>query len=149
MSTRHCKEIKKYFDDYILGELDSDTEIQMNEHMSECKECAEELAKREAAFNIVRNSARFEPSAETFRRIKRQIFVQRKQWRLFRVFPKSVVYAAAAFLLGVVLMRSVDVFIFRQKEVPQAEIKYETHHREPFVDTVEFYHAPAKNLARI
>ena len=144
-----CREIKTLIDDYILGELDSDIEIQTNEHMSECKECVEELTKREAVFNIVRSSARFEPSAKTFRRIKRQIFVQRKQPRLFGVFPKSVVYAAAAFLLGIVLMRSVDVLIFRQKEVPQAEIKYETHHREPFVDTVEFYHAPAKNLARI
>lgn len=149
MSTRHCREIKKYFDDYILADLDSDTEIQMNEHMSECKECAEELAKREAVFNIVKSSARFEPSAETFRRIKRQIFVRRKQSRLFRVFPKSVVYAAAAFLLGVVLMRSLDVLLLKPEQSPRVETKYETRYEEPFVDTVEFYHAPAKNLARI
>lgn len=144
-----CREIKTLFDDYILADLDSDTEIQMNEHMSECKECAEELAKREAVFNIVKSSARFEPSAETFRRIKRQIFVRRKQSRLFRVFPKSVVYAAAAFFLGVVLMRSLDVLLFKPEQSPRVETKYETRYEEPFVDTVEFYYAPAKNLARI
>jgi anti-sigma factor RsiW len=144
-----CREIKTLFDDYILADLDSDTEIQMNEHMSECKECAEELAKREAVFNIVKSSARFEPSAETFRRIKRQMFVRRKQSRLFRVFPKSVVYAAAAFFLGVVLMRSLDVLLFKPEQSPRVETKYETRYEEPFVDTVEFYYAPAKNLARI
>jgi anti-sigma factor RsiW len=144
-----CREIKTLFDDYILADLDSDTEIQMNEHMSECKECAEELAKREAVFNIVKSSARFEPSAETFRRIKRQMFVRRKQSRLFRVFPKSVVYAAAAFLLGVVLMRSLDVLLLKPEQSPRVETKYETRYEEPFVDTVEFYYAPAKNLARI
>jgi len=144
-----CQDIRSSLDDYILGELDSDTEIQMNEHMSECKECAEELAKREAVFNIVKSSARFEPSAETFRRIKRQIFVRRKQSRLFRVFPKSVVYAAAAFLLGIVFIKSFDRLVLKSEERPRVETKYETHYREPFVDTVEFYHAPAKNLARI
>jgi len=149
MSARHCKEIKKYFDDYILAELDSDTEIQMNEHMSECKECAEELTKREAAFNIVKSSARFEPSAETFRRIKRQIFIQRKQRRSLWIFPKSFAYAVVAFLFGIALMKSLDVLFLKPEQSPRVEIKYETRHEEPFVDTVEFYHAPAKNLARI
>lgn len=145
----NCREIRKYLDDYILGELDSDTEIQMNEHMSECKECAEELTKREAGFDIVKSSAKFEPSAETFRRIKRQIFVQRKQRRLLWIFPKSFVYAAAAFLLGIVLMKSLDVLFLKPEQSPRVEIKYETRHEEPFIDTVEFYYAPAKNLARI
>ena len=144
-----CQDIRSSLDDYILGELDADTEIQMNEHMSECKECAEELTKREAAFNIVKSSAKFEPSAEPFRRIKRQIFIHRKQPRLFRIFPKSFVYAAAAFLLGVVLMRSLDALLLKPEQSPRVETKYETRHEEPFVDTVEFYHAPAKNLARI
>jgi len=149
MSTRHCKEIKKYFDDYILGELDSDTEIQMNEHLSECKECAEELTKREAVFNIVRSSPRFEPSAEIFRRIKRQIFIQKKQRKLLWIFPKSFAYAVVAFLFGIALMKSLDVFILKPEQSPRVETKYETRHEEPFVDTVEFYYAPAKNLARI
>lgn len=144
-----CREIKTLFDDYILAELDSDTEMQMNEHMSECKECAEELTKRETAFNIVKSSARFEPSAETFRRIKRQIFVQRKQPRLFWIFPKSFVYATAAFLLGIVFIKSFDRLVLKSEERPRVETKYETRYEEPFVDTVEFYYAPAKNLARI
>ena len=144
-----CEEIKTLFDDYILGDLDSDTEIQMNEHISECKECAEELAKREAVFNIVKSSARFKPSPEAFGRIKRQISVPRKQSRLFWVFPKSFVYAAAAFLLGVVLMRSLDVLLLKPEQSSRVETKYETRYEEPFVDTVEFYYAPAKNLTRI
>ncbi len=144
-----CQDIRSSLDDYILGDLDSDTEIQMNEHLSECKECAEELTKREAAFNIVKSSARFEPSAEIFRRIKRQIFIQRKQRRSLWIFPKSFAYAVVAFLFGIALMKSLDVFILKPAERPRVEIKYETRHEEPFVDTVEFYHAPAKNLARI
>ncbi|MGB3478256.1 MAG: zf-HC2 domain-containing protein [bacterium] len=144
-----CREIKTLFDDYILGELDSDTEIQMNEHMSECKECTEELAKREAVFNIVKSSARFEPSAENFGRIKRQIFIHGKQRRLFWIFPKSFVYAAAAFLLGIVFIKSFDVLVLKSEPSSRVETKYETRHEEPFVDTVEFYYAPAKNLAKI
>lgn len=144
-----CQDIRSSLDDYILGELDPDTEIQMNEHLSECKECAEELTKKEAAFNIVKSSARFEPSAEPFRRIKRQIFIHRKQRRLFWIFPKSFAYAAVAFLFGIALMKSLDVFILKPAERPRVEIKYETRYKEPFIDTVEFYHAPAKNLARI
>ncbi|GAI19061.1 unnamed protein product, partial [marine sediment metagenome] len=34
-------------------------------------------------------------------------------------------------------------------ESPKAEIKYEPARKEPFSDTVQFYSAPPKNLAKI
>lgn len=144
-----CREIKTLFDDYILGELSPEFEIQINEHLSECKSCKKELQEKEVAIIAIKKSTVFEPSSESFRRIRKELPVPERPRNSIWLFPKQFVYALAAFLFGLVLMRSVDVLMFRQKEVPQAEIKYKTHHREPFVDTVEFYHAPAKNLARI
>lgn len=144
-----CKEITTLLDDYILGELSPEFEIQINEHLSECKSCQKELQEKEVAIIAIKKSTVFEPSAESFRRIKRQISIHRKQRRLFWVFPKSFAYAVVAFLFGIGLMKSIDVFILKPAERPRVEIKYETRHEELLVDTVEFYHAPAKNLARI
>ncbi|MGB3340242.1 MAG: zf-HC2 domain-containing protein [bacterium] len=144
-----CKEICNLLDDYILGELTSELEIQINEHISECRLCKKELREKEAAIIAIKKSTVFEPSSDSFRRIKKVLPVSEKSRNSIWFFPKRFVYALAAFLFGLVLMRSVDILIFRQKEIPQAEIKFETHHQEPFVDTVEFYHAPAKNVAKI
>ena len=66
-----CKEMQKHLDDYILGELDSVVEIQMNEHLAECKKCQKILEEKEAAMNVFRNTQRFEPAAGTSRRPSR------------------------------------------------------------------------------
>jgi anti-sigma factor RsiW len=144
-----CKEICDLLDEYILGELDPEIEIQMNEHLSACQSCKAKMYEKEATITALRKVTTFNPSAQALRRIRRSLIGQgRKQPFLWR-FPKRFVYALAAFLFGIVLMRSVDILIFKQKQAPKAELKFETRHQEPFVDTVEFYHAPAKNVAKI
>jgi hypothetical protein len=144
-----CKEICDLLDDYILGELIPELEIQINDHLVECTSCKRNLQKKETAIIAIKKSTVFEPSSDSFSRIKRELPVPERPRNSIWFFPKRFVYAFAAFLFGLVLMRSVDILIFRQREIPQAEIKFETHHQEPFVDTVEFYHAPAKNVAKI
>jgi len=144
-----CKEICDLLDEYILGELDPESEIQINEHLSECQSCKDELCEKEATVTAIKKVTRFDPSAEVLKRIRRSLPRQGKGQPFLWLFPKRFIYALAAFLFGIVLMRSVDILIFEQKEAPQAEIKFETRHQEPFVDTVEFYHAPAKNVAKI
>lgn len=144
-----CNKIKQYFDDYILGELDPIIEIQVNEHFAECERCRKEIEKKEAVIRVFKNAKRFEPSDKTYRRIKAHIITPKKEKRLLWLFPKSFVYAAAAFLLGVILMRSIDILLFQTEESPKVEIRYEAPQKEPFSDTVQFYSAPPKNLARI
>ncbi len=144
-----CKEICDLLDDYILGELTPEIEIQINEHLDECNPCKKEFQEKEAVIITIKKSTVFKPSSEPFRRIKKELPMAERPVSSIWFFPKRFVYAFAAFFFGLVLMRSVDILIFRQKDVPQAEIKFETRHQEPFVDTVEFYHAPAKNVAKI
>ncbi len=144
-----CKEMQKYFDDYILGELGSAIEMQMNEHLAECKKCQKILEDKEAVLDVFRNTQKFEPGAGTYGRIKKRIVMQKKPRGLFWVFPKSLVYVAASFVLGLVLMRTVDIIMLQRVKNPQVEMRYEPSRKEPFSDTVQFYSAPPKNLARI
>lgn len=144
-----CKEISNLLDDYILGEIIPEIEIQINEHIDECKSCKEELQEKETTIIAIKKSSLFKPSSEAFRRIKRELPLSGRSRNFIWFFPKRVVFAVTAFFLGLVFMRSLDVLIFRRNEVPQEGIKYETRHQEPFVDSVEFYYAPAKNVAKI
>jgi len=144
-----CKEMHKYFDDYILGELDSVIEMQINEHLAECKMCRQILNDRETVINMIRNTQKFEPGAGTYDRIKSRIVIPKKEKRLFWIFPKSLIYVAASFVLGLILMRTVDIIALQRIKSPQVEMRYEPSHKEPFSDTVQFYSAPPKNLARI
>ncbi len=144
-----CKEIKEYFDDYILGELDPTIEIQIHGHLEECRKCQKNIEEREMFINQFRDSHKFRPSENAYRRIRSTILVPEKEKRLVWALPKKFVYAAAAFLLGIVLMRAIDVLIFPIEERPKAEVKYEPLRKEPYSDTVQFYFVPAKNLAKI
>ncbi len=144
-----CKETQKYFDDFILGELDPRIEIKINEHLTECKRCKKEFKKIESVITIMKRSKKFEPSTETYRRISSRITLPRKERRLVWGIPKSFVYAVAAFLLGIVVMRAIDVQIFSMQERPKIEVKYEPLRKEPFSDTVQFYAVPVKNLVKI
>lgn len=144
-----CKEIKKYLEDYILDELEPTIEIQINEHLAECERCRQECEENERSINVFQKSQRFVPPLDTYQRLRRSIYVSRQARKSVWVFPKSFVFATAAFLLGIVLMRTVDVIIFPLEQKQKTEVRYEPLQREPFTDTVQFYTVPVKNLARI
>ena len=144
-----CKEIQKYFDDYILDELDSVIEIQVNEHLTECDNCQKELDAKEAVMNLLKDSQKFEPSNEIYSRINSKIRVPVKEKKIIWGLPRSLVYVAAAFLFGIAVMRTADILFFQIEEPPKVEIKYAPARKEPFSDTVQFYSAPPKNLAKI
>lgn len=145
----NCKEIRKYFDDYILGELDPSIEIQVNEHLTECSNCQKGLDEKEAVMNLLKDSRKFEPSNEAYSRINSKIRVPVREKKIIWGLPKSLIYATAAFIFGIAVMRTADILFFQVAESPKAEIKYEPARKEPFSDTVQFYSAPPKNLAKI
>lgn len=144
-----CKEIQKYFDDYILDELDSVIEIQVNEHLTECDNCQKELDAKEAVMNFLKNSQKFEPSNEIYSQISSKIRVPVKEKKIIWGLPRNLIYAAAAFIFGIAVMRTADILFFQIEEPPKVEIKYAPARKEPFSDTVQFYSVPPKNLAKI
>jgi anti-sigma factor RsiW len=144
-----CYEISKLLDDYMLGELTPELEIQVNDHITDCASCKKELQEREAVFAVIKKTAIFEPSDRSFQRIKDHKGRSVNKRYVLRFIPKSFVYAFAAFILGLLVMRTVDVLAPGKKEIPKAEIEYRYDHEKPFADTVHFYHAPAKNVAKI
>ena len=145
-----CDEMRKYFDDYILGDLDQSIEIRLNEHLFECKDCQKEIKEKETLADFLKTSQKFKPSGEVYRRIRDNIKVGKKDKRiLLWGFPRSFVYTVASFFLGIVLMRTIDMMSFRGEERLKVKAQYEFPLRVPFSDTVKFYAAPPENLARI
>ncbi len=143
-----CREIIKHLEDYVLGELDPSIEIQINEHLTECENCQKAIEERESLVSLFKKSRRFKPSHEAYRRVHSHIRVPRKRSRFVWGLPKSLVFVTAAFLLGIMVMRAIDVFFFSLAERQKVEARYEPLQRVPFSDTVQFYTVPVKNLAR-
>ena len=144
-----CAEFREFYDDYILHELEPEIEMQMNEHLLECEQCRGEIVEREKIIDLFRKSQKFSPPATLYRRISDGIgVVHRERRQLFRL-PKGLVYAAAAFVLGVVMTRAIDTLFLGVERTSPVEVKQERLRPTPFSDTVEFYSVPAKNLARI
>ena len=145
----NCAEIKHYLIDYVLEELDPELQIQVNEHLAICKKCRGEVRQTEVVIDGLRNSVRFKPATDVYRRIAEQIEIpQPKRPRLLGM-PRNLVYALGAFILGVVVTRSVDGVILHIREPARIEVRQESPRKVPFSDTIEFYSVPAKNLARI
>ena len=57
-----CEDIKKYLTDYVSGQLDSDTEKNINDHISSCENCAQELDRMRAAVEALDRLPEQEPS---------------------------------------------------------------------------------------
>jgi predicted anti-sigma-YlaC factor YlaD len=145
----NCEEVRKYFDDYILGEIEETIEIQVNEHLVDCKGCQKEFEEKEKLINLFMESQKFEPTDDIYRRIRNRIKMPKTDKKLFWGLSKNFAYTAVAFLFGVFLMRAVDVFFIQRTESPRVEIRYAPSHKEHYSDTIEFYSTPPKNLAKI
>lgn len=145
-----CEEIRELIDDYILGEVDPAQEIRINEHVLSCAQCRKELEGREAGIGYFAAVPKAVVSDGVYRTIQSRLFPPRRGKRpFFASLAGRLVFVSAAFLVGMVLMRTVDVVSFRVKEKPAIETKARPYYRIPFADTIKFYSAPAKNLARI
>jgi hypothetical protein len=144
-----CAEFREFYDDYILHELESEIEMQVNEHLLECEPCRKEILEREKVIDLFRKSQKFSPPVTLYRRITNGLGVVHKERKPIFGLPKGLVYAAAAFVLGVVMTRAIDSLFVRVERASPVEVKQEQLRPMPFSDTVEFYSVPAKNLARI
>ena len=145
-----CEDIKDCFDDFVLGEVDPAMEIAINEHLLECPACRQELGEREALFADLRRTTACPPPERAWHEVRRsvQTLSRDRKPRFVRWFA-PIVYVATAFLTGMVLMRAADVITFRAREKPAMETGNRPSYRVPYSDTVQFYAAPAKNLAKI
>ncbi len=144
-----CNEVIKHLNDFVLEELDQETEIQVNEHCAQCDTCQKALTERYAVADLLRGSERFEPPAHLYRRVKRNVYVPKKEKPVFWGIPRSFVYAVAMFSLGVAVMRAIDVYVMSIQPAAKIEARTEPLRLEQRSDTVEFYSVPAENLARI
>jgi hypothetical protein len=144
-----CAEFRGFYDDYILNELEPQKEMQINEHLLECEPCRKEISEREKIIDLFRKSRRFSPPVKLYRRIADGIGVVHKERRPLFGLPKGLVYATAAFVLGIVMTRAIDSLFLRVERASPVEVRQEQLKPMPFSDTVEFYSVPAKNLARI
>lgn len=144
-----CTEFREFYDDYVLHEIDPEIEMQINEHLLECEPCRKEISEREKIIDIFRRSQRFSPPGTLYRRVTDGIGDTHKERVPLFGLPRGVVYAAAAFVLGVVMTKAVDSLFLRVEQLRPVEVKQEQLRPTPFSDTVEFYSVPAKNLARI
>jgi anti-sigma factor RsiW len=144
-----CSKISSYIIDHVLEELSPDLQIQVNEHLAICKKCQAALQQTEAVINGFKNSARFRPTPNIFPKIMKQFKVPKPHHARFFGLPRGLVYALGAFLLGVIMTKSLDTVIINIGKTSRIEVRQESPRRVPFSDTVEFYSVPAKNLARI
>ncbi|UCG29825.1 MAG: zf-HC2 domain-containing protein [candidate division WOR-3 bacterium] len=144
-----CSEIDNYIVDHVLDELSPELQIQVNEHLAVCKGCLAEAERAKAVISDFKNAARFVPAPGTFRKIVKQVQLQKPQRARFFGLPRGLVYSFAAFLFGVVITKSIDRVISGTVQPVRIEVRQEIPRGTPYSDTVEFYAAPAKNLARI
>ncbi len=141
-----CTEIKPYLFDFVMDEVDPNTEIQIHEHLNECTACRAYVSEIEAVASRLQSPTRFAPAPGAYRRI-RDALPRKKKQKIFSWLPVSAGYALAAFLLGAVIMHTADNIMLRERAA-EKEVRYEPPSRMPYADTVEFYTVPVKNLAR-
>lgn len=144
-----CIETRKHLLDHILEELSPELQIQVNEHLITCAECRNESGEIEKTVSAFKNSVTLKPSPEIFSRIGIHVPLKKRGSPRFFGVPRSLVYAFGAFVLGAIVTRSMDTFVTGNKQPVQIEVREERLREAPFSDTVEFYAAPARNLARI
>ena len=144
-----CQETKKHLFDYVLEEIPPELQIQINEHLATCVKCRAEFDRIETTVSAFKSLGTFKPSPEIFVRVRDQVPLKKPRSARIFGFPRSLVFAFGAFLLGVVMTRSLDTFMTLNERPVQIEVREERLREVPYSDTVEFYAAPARNLARI
>lgn len=144
-----CNEIRNLQFDYVLEELAPELQIQVNEHLAICEKCSNDVTQTETLIKGFKDSKKFKPASNIYGRISRHIDVPKPKRVRFLGMPRSVVFAFAAFVLGIVITRSIDTIITNGRGPSRMEVRQEAPRRTPFSDTVEFHSVPAKNLARI
>ncbi len=146
----NCREVNEYLDDLILGELSPEIEIKIHDHLETCASCGKELSAREAAAAFLRTGNTLAPESRLYTRVAQQLpRVERKLVAAMPSWLRTLAFATAAFVLGIICMRAADVVIMNAKLAPTAEARYRPVFRAPFSDTVLFHAAPSKHLVKL
>lgn len=143
-----CKELKEHIFDYLLGELDSVTEMRVNEHLSECKVCQQEVKNIETLLETMKEKKEFTPNKNVYKLIKKRIRIKTG----FSPFaflnkPVKLYYAVATLFLGIFLMSITNLVIDRGKVRPEKiKSRFEAINESQSSDSVVFYTAPSHRL---
>ncbi|TES90525.1 MAG: zf-HC2 domain-containing protein [Candidatus Cloacimonadota bacterium] len=144
----NCKEIKEYIFDYLLGELDSVSEMRVNEHLLRCERCQKEVTKIETLFERMNDKKEIAPDKKVYQLIQKRIGIERR-YNVFTFLnrPVKLYYAVATLFLGVFLMSVTNLVIEKRKVKPEeTKLKYKTMYESPSSDSIVFYTAPSHRL---
>lgn len=145
-----CKKLVQYYDDFVLGELKPEEEMLVNNHIQECPACRMEIDGLEKMIAGFREAGALTPRPCVLRKIKGRLKAPHSAGRFLNAFPTRFAYALAAFILGMILMRTADVFLVKRVvETKEDMLQIEPLKKELLADSIYFHAAPAKNLARI
>jgi anti-sigma factor RsiW len=145
----NCREVNEYLDDLILGELSPEIEIKIRDHLETCASCGKELSTREAAAAFLRTDNTLTPGSHLYTRIAQQLPRAERNPTGAPSWLRTLAFATAAFVFGIICMRAADMFIMNTKLTPTAEARYRPVFRAPFSDTVLFHVAPSKHLVKL
>ena len=145
----NCREVNEYLDDLILGELSPEIEIKIHDHLESCASCGKELSAREAAAAFLRTGNTIAPESRLYNRIAPQLPQVEHKPAGTPFWLRTLAFATAAFVLGIICMRAADMLIMNTKLTPNAEARYRPVFRAPFSDTVLFHAAPSKHLVKL
>jgi anti-sigma factor RsiW len=145
----NCREVNEYLDDLILGELSPEIEIKIHDHLETCASCGKEHSAREAAAAFFRTVNTLTPGSRLYTRIAQHLPQAERKPAGAPSWLRTLAFATAAFVLGIICMRAADLFVMSTKLTPTAEARYRPVFRAPFSDTILFHAAPSKHLVKL
>ena len=143
-----CKEIKEYIFDYLLGELDSVTEMRVNEHLLECADCRKEVNTMETMFERIKDTEEFTPDKKVLERIIKRVETKPTPAPVaFFDKPVKLYYAVATLFIGIILA-SVPIIFMEKKQTNPTKVRIEAkkNYEITTADSITFYSVPSRRL---
>ena len=68
-----CRECKKFISEFLDGELDDEKQAVMNQHLSSCAKCAQDLEKLNKMVNIMKTMGKVDPPPDFIEKVNRRL----------------------------------------------------------------------------
>jgi len=143
-----CKEIKEYILHYLLGELDSVTEMRVNEHLLECADCRKQVDEMEILFARIKDTEEFRPDKKVLERIKKKVETKPTPAPVaFFKKPVKLYYAVVTLFIGIFLA-SIPVIFMEKKQTNTIKVRIEAkkNYEITTADSITFYAVPSRRL---
>ena len=112
-----CRHVNKLLVAYMEGELPDSVSRQVEEHLQQCEDCAKKYARMQKMVHLMKRLPSISPSPGIVQNVMEKIEEENKPARTnffarFKLIPKKVMVAAAAFmLLAAVLYGTLNFFV--------------------------------------